>query len=191
MSRLSAVICLGSLVAVKDAEVICIDEVKELRVIAALVAVLGEVVLEPLGGAFIVAEVGSHVAPAVGVSHSYREIAGVVLVRRAIGIDQAGGVVVSADLAVISLDLHSVLITLGDDLTVGDPLTPFVDVVAVRGSSAGISVAIVVKIIASRLSVSFIDPVPSGEAVIISGIVEAAAVHVYEFSGESGSCHHN
>jgi len=96
MSRLSAEIGLGSLIGVNDAEVVSIDKVQELRVIAALVAVLGEVVLEPLGGAFIVAEVGSHVAPAVGVSHSYREIAGVVVVRRAIGIDLAGGVVVSA-----------------------------------------------------------------------------------------------
>ena len=159
--------------------------------IAALVAVLGVVVAEPLGGALIVAEVGGHIALTVGVTYRYREVAGIVVVRGTVGVDLAGGVVVSADFAVIGLDLHSVLITLGDDLTVGDPLTPFVDVVAVRGSSAGISVAIVVKIIASRLSVSFIDPVPSGEAVIISGIVEPAAVHVYEFSGESGSCHHN
>ena len=121
--------------------------------IAALVAVLGVVVAEPLGGALIVAEVGGHIALAVGVTHSYREVSGIVVVRGTVGVDLAGGVVVSADFAVIGLDLHSVLITLGDDLTVGDPLTPFVDVVAVRGSSAGISVAIVVKIIARVIKI--------------------------------------
>ena len=84
--------------------------------IAALVAVLGVVVAEPLGGALIVAEVGGHIALTVGVTHSYREVAGIVVVRGTVGVDLTGGVVVSADLAVISLDLHSVLITLGDDL---------------------------------------------------------------------------
>ena len=77
LSRLSAEIGLGALIEVNDTEVVGIDEVEELPVVAALVAVLAEVVFEPLRGAFTVAEIGSNVALAVGVSDSYREIAGV------------------------------------------------------------------------------------------------------------------